>query len=145
MSPKGTDYTLSLIWLIKPSFKTRNRLVSEPSSYPIITDLGSKYADCPIFFIITIPELITLGHLKVSNLDLVEKAIRGFPNNKICRSIWYSPKLLADRLGKKFRGPKWFSIARARFAIAFCFLALSFRSQDEKLRPPIPLIIRKTL
>jgi len=40
-SPKGTDYTLCLIRLIKPSFKTRNRLVSEPSPYPIIADLGA--------------------------------------------------------------------------------------------------------
>jgi len=33
----GADYTLSLIGLIKPSYKTHNRLVVEPSPCSIIS------------------------------------------------------------------------------------------------------------
>jgi hypothetical protein len=47
--------------------------------------LGSEHADCPILFIITIPKFITLGHSFLSDMSLVEKALRGFPNNKKCR------------------------------------------------------------
>jgi len=51
--PKGKDCILSLIWLIKPSFKTNTRSVSECLPYPTITDLGSNTADCPILHIFT--------------------------------------------------------------------------------------------
>ena len=41
VDPKGTEYTLCLIRLIKPSYETRNRLLSEPSPCSIITSLGA--------------------------------------------------------------------------------------------------------
>ena len=41
MFPLGVDYTLCLIRLIRPSFKTHNRLVVEPSPCSIITSLGA--------------------------------------------------------------------------------------------------------
>ena len=85
--PIGEDCILSQLRLIRPSLLTHIRSVSDALPYPIISDLGSKHADCPIFFIITIPKFITLGQIKLSYLSLVEKALRGFPNNKICCKI----------------------------------------------------------
>jgi hypothetical protein len=82
--PIGEDCILSQLGLIRPSLLTHIRSVSDTLPYPIIADLGSRYAGCPIFFIITSPKFITLGHTILSKLCLVEKALRGFPNNKIC-------------------------------------------------------------
>ena len=82
--PIGLDCILSQLRLIRSSMLTHIRSVSDALPFPIIADLGSKHADCPIFFIITIPKFITLGHLFLSEISLVEKALRGFPNNKMC-------------------------------------------------------------
>jgi hypothetical protein len=84
--PNGEDCILSQLRLIRPSLLTHIRSVSDALPHPIIADRGSKHAGCPIFFIITIPKFITLGQIKLSYLSLVEKALRGFPNNKICRN-----------------------------------------------------------
>ena len=48
------EYTLSLIRLIRPSFKTHNRLLSEPSPYSYHNEVRGLVADCPIFHIFTI-------------------------------------------------------------------------------------------
>ena len=133
------DCILSRLQMVNPSSTANTRSVSDALPYPIIADLGSKHADCPIFFIITIPELITLSHLKVSNLDLVEKAIRGSPNNKICRNTILIVSL-AVSLGLFLRRHKWFSIVSGRFTIAYCFSVLVIRFR-KWLRPPIPDII----
>ena len=49
-----TDCILSKFRLIRPSLLTNTRSVVEGLPYPIITDLGSLTADCPILNIITI-------------------------------------------------------------------------------------------
>jgi len=56
--------------LIKSSLLTNIRSVSDALPYPIIADLGSKHADCPILLTITIPEL-NLCHIILSELCLV--------------------------------------------------------------------------
>lgn len=90
--PVGEDCILSQLRDdFVPSSLTHIRSVSDAPPFPIIAEVGGKHADCPIFFIITIPKFITLGQIKLSYLSLVEKALRGSPNNKICRN---SHKLL---------------------------------------------------
>ena len=64
--PDGEDCILSQLRLIRPSLLTHIRSVSDALPYSIIANLGSKHADCPIFFIITIPKFITLGQIALS-------------------------------------------------------------------------------
>ncbi len=64
--PIEEDCILSQLRLIKSSLLTHIRSVSDALPFPIIADLGSKHADCPIFFIITIPKFITLGQILLS-------------------------------------------------------------------------------
>ena len=54
--PKGMDCILTRFRLIRPSLPSDYRSVSDALPCPIIADLGSKPADCPILNIITIPE-----------------------------------------------------------------------------------------
>ena len=146
MFPYREDCILSHLRLLRPSSMTHIRSVSDTLPQASKSPLGSQYADCPILFIITVPEFITLGQIELSLQSLVEKALRGFPNNKICcnKSKYNLQISLAVSLGYFSRGHKWFSIEIARFSMAYCFLALVKRI-NIWLRPPIPLIILKTL
>jgi hypothetical protein len=48
----------------------------------VVASLGDKHADCPIFVIVTVPKFVILGRSALSRQTLVDKALRGFPNNK---------------------------------------------------------------
>lgn len=65
--------------LTKQSLLTDARAVVEGVPCPIKTDLGTLPADCPIFNVITIPEVITLGTTFSFENEVVVKAIRGSP------------------------------------------------------------------
>jgi len=83
--PSRLDCILSQLRLIRSSKPTNTRSVSDALPCPIIAELGSKHADCPILPTITVPEL-NLCHITLSELCLVWKAVRGSPNNKVfCR------------------------------------------------------------
>ena len=132
--PIGLDCILSRLRLIRSSMLTHIRSVSDALPFPIIADLGSKHADCPIFFIITIPKFITLGQIILSILSLVEKALRVSPNNKICCDNLFRLSLAVSFF---IRQHKWFSTARGRFAMAYCFSALVKQIRKfASLRPP---------
>ena len=85
--PYRPDRILSHLWLIRPSLMTNTRSISETQPFPIITEVGCKPADCPILFIFTIPKFIILGHCILSEYNLVEKALRGFPQQGILHNI----------------------------------------------------------
>ena len=97
--PYRTDCILSHLRLPKPSSITHIRSVSDALPLTSKSSLGSKHAGCPIKFIITVPKLLSLGHIHLSVICLVEFALRVFPNNKICRNI--IKILLAAGLGIK--------------------------------------------
>jgi len=67
--------------LIKSSSLTNTRSVSDALPYPIIADLGSKHADCPILLTITIPEL-NLCHIKPFGIMLGVEGSKGFPEQQ---------------------------------------------------------------
>jgi len=86
----------------------------------VLSPLGSKHADCPILFVVTVPEFVSLGHRHVSATGLVEKALRGFPNNKVCRRARPCDDALLAA-GLESEGAKSFPTTRARFAVDCCF------------------------
>jgi len=59
------DCILSRLQMINLSSTANTRSVSDALPYPIIADLGSKHASCPILLIITIPEF-SLRHAFLS-------------------------------------------------------------------------------
>lgn len=74
------DCILSPIQLIKLSFGTDKRAVSEGISYPIITDLDILPADYPIFIIITREVQLTLIPPIRFQIVVVNESLREFPS-----------------------------------------------------------------
>ena len=74
------DCILSSIQLVKLSFGTDKRAVSEGISYPIITDLDILPADYPIFIIITREVQLTLVPTIRFQIVVVNEALREFPS-----------------------------------------------------------------
>lgn len=89
--PRSLDCILSRLGMTSPSPTTDIRSVSDASPCPVIAGLGDKHADCPISIIITVPKFVILSQLTLSQSTLVDRALRGFPINKIsCRLLFAS-------------------------------------------------------
>ncbi len=76
---KGLDCILSRFKLFRLSLSTDTRAVVEGVSYPIIADLDTLPADCPILNVITIPEVITLGIIQSFLSISSSLGSKGFP------------------------------------------------------------------
>jgi hypothetical protein len=70
------EYTLSLIRLIRPSFKTHNRLLSEPSPFSIITSLGAWLLIIQSFTFLPSGSAINRDPLALFSVRVVVKALR---------------------------------------------------------------------
>ena len=81
------EYTLSLIWLIKPSFKTHNRLLSGPSPCSIITSLGAWLRITQFFTFLPLGTTINRVLLKCFHNKMVVKTLEGLPVNLVMSQI----------------------------------------------------------
>ena len=93
--PKGADYILSHIQLIRLSFVTRYHLVSEPPPYPYHNGRRSLAADCPFrhctgLSFMLLPYLWSLSRaMYYFHSTLGNESFRGFPNNlEALRTPW---------------------------------------------------------
>lgn len=76
--PKGADYILSYIKFAKLSFVTDNHLVSEPSPYSGIANLGAWMRIAQFLSFLPYTRQLTCPD-NPFRLSLVDRTLRGFP------------------------------------------------------------------